>query len=38
MWIANLILCCAIGFGCFIYAIMVMMRVEDKKRGADKAP
>ena len=38
MWIANMILCCAIGFGCFAYAIRVMMVVEEKKHRASKAP
>ena len=38
MWIANMILCCVIGFGCFAYAIRMMMIAEDKKRHASKAP
>lgn len=33
-----MILCSAIGFGCFIYAIMIMMKKEESKRGMDKVP
>jgi len=38
MWVANMIVCCAIGFGCFGYAIKLMMDAEEKKKKAAKAP
>lgn len=31
MWQANMILCVAIGFGCFIWAIKKTMNAERKK-------
>ncbi len=34
MWVANMIFCCAIGFGGFGYAIYKMMEAEDRKRAA----
>ena len=37
MWVANMIICIAIGFGCFAYAIKLTMDAEAKKRAA-KAP
>ena len=32
MWKANMILCIAIGFGCFIWAIKKTMSAESKKK------
>ncbi|EHL68274.1 hypothetical protein HMPREF1006_02531 [Synergistes sp. 3_1_syn1] len=32
MWQANMILCIAIGFGCFIWAIKKTMSAESKKK------
>lgn len=34
MWVANMIVCCGICFGAFIWAIWVMMKAEEKKRIA----
>lgn len=31
-WAINMIICCAIGFGCFAYAIKLMVDAEDKKK------
>ena len=31
MWQANMVLCIAIGFGCFIWAIKKTMNAESKK-------
>ena len=32
MWQANMILCIAIGFGCFIWAIKKTISAESKKK------
>ncbi len=32
MWQANMVLCIAIGFGCFIWAIKKTMNAESKKK------
>lgn len=34
MWVANMIFCCGMVFGCFIWAIWAMIRAEDRKRAA----
>lgn len=38
MWVANMIICLGIGFGCFGYAIYLTMAAEEKKKKAAKAP
>ena len=38
MWVANMVVCCLICFGCFAYAIKMMMDAEQKKKHASKAP
>lgn len=37
MWVLNMIVCCAIGFGCFIWAIWKTMDAEARKQRANKA-
>ncbi len=38
MWVLNMIVCCAIGFGCFFWAIWKTMDAEAQKQRAAKAP
>ena len=37
-WQVTMVICLAVGFGCFGYAIYLMMQAEERKRGASKAP
>lgn len=32
MWVANMILCIAVGFGCFGWAVMRAIKAESRKR------
>jgi hypothetical protein len=38
MWMFNMLLCCAIGFGGFGLGIFMMMKADERKKHAAKIP